>query len=120
MLDMRNQLLMPVSSTNALQHMAQWREYASSNDPIPYLNESEYDVGLMLPFDEQSFKTACRAPLGPPDRAEEMYLEDSTTTTTESQDQQESFTLEPVHVDHGVAMSEESVESGVPDIITQV
>lgn len=114
----RNQLLTSVPSASALQRMAQWGD--SSDDPIPHLDESEYDVGLTLPFNEVSFDAACKTPLGAPDRDEELYLEGPMTPTTKPRGQQEKFTPGPLQVDHGIAMLEESVESGVPDVITQV
>lgn len=115
---MRNQLITSVPSTSALQRMAQWSD--SLDDPIPHLDESEYDVGLTLPFNEVSFEVACKTPLGAPDRDEDLYLERSMTPAIEPRGQQEKCTPGLLHVDHGIAMLEESVESGVPDVITQM
>jgi hypothetical protein len=90
-----------------------------SSQSTPYLDEAEYDVGLTLPFDSTTFTTACRTPLSVPDRAEELYFDGQMTAMMSSEAEQGHFTPAPLQVDRGVAVLEESVELGVPDVITQ-
>lgn len=72
-----------------------------------------------LPSDEELLQVACRVPLKPPGSAEGRQLDGSTASATDSGEPEDGFTAEPVQVDHGVALLEESVELGVPDVVTQ-
>lgn len=113
---LRNQLLSSVPSSNALHKLAQ---SGSSNGDIPYLDENEYDVGLTLRFDERSFETACGTPLNAPNLEEDTYFDDHKSPMMKHEEEEGKFMPEPLEVEDGVAVLEESVELGVPDVVTQ-
>lgn len=115
----RQQILSSVPSRSALARIQQYG-YSDSTNRIPYLPESAYDVGLTLPFDASAYDLACTTPLAPPDVVEERFLNESMTPMMAFEEKQGRFTPSPLKVDHGVAVLEESVELGVPDVITQV
>ena len=77
--------------------------------------ESEYDVGLTLRFNEQVYELARMTPLEPRGELGNEQLDNGAALG--ATEEEESL---PVHVDHGVAMMEESLELGVPDVVTQV
>lgn len=92
---------------------------ASKHDASCLL-ESAYDVGCTVPFDPEAFELARTTPLARPDIAEELFLQECPTPMMEYERIEGKFTPAPLKVDHGVAVLEESVELGVPDVITQV
>lgn len=103
-ISVRHRTLKSVPSKSASDRINQ----SSSTEPhavTPYLPESEYDVGLTLPFNPVMYELACMTPLEP-----------RGTPNAGPRVEEES---EPVQVDHGIAMMEESLELGVPDVITQ-
>lgn len=51
--------------------------------------------------------------------AKELQPNHPVTPMMEREDEEHRFMKAPLEVDHGVAMLEESVELGVPDIVTQ-
>lgn len=112
------QLLTSVPSTHALHRIAQ-SACTSPDEPIPYLNESQHDIGLTLRFDEESFEEAYGTSLAALD-LDGLQTHVSTPPATETKYEEGKFTSEPVHVDNGVAMLEESVALGVLDVITQI
>ncbi|KAF7543626.1 hypothetical protein G7046_g9963 [Stylonectria norvegica] len=116
---MRNQVLCSVPSSSALAHVQQSCHSCTETHHIPYLPESAYDVGLTLPFDADAYEIARTTPLGPPDSMEETYLHGIVTPMMEYEEEERFFTPAPLKVDHGVAVLEESMELGVPDVITQ-
>lgn len=66
------------------------------------------------------FFDACSVPLPPPTSEEQASLLESGSQMMEEEMKEGRFHKEPLQVDHGVAISEESVGLGVPDIITQM
>lgn len=114
--DVRSQVMSSVPTSNALDKLAQ----SGSSEHIPYLDEAEYDVGLTLPFDEQSFAAACGTPMILPDADEETYFFDHKSPMMQHEEQEGLFRPEPLEVEDGVAVLEESVELGVPDVVMQV
>ena len=113
---LRRQLLISVPSSNALHKLAQ---SGCPHGDMPYLDEDEYDVGLTLPFDEVSFATACSTPLGNSDPEEESYFEHK-SPMMQHEEEEGKFMPQPLEVEDGVAVLEESVQLGVPDVVTQV
>ena len=116
---MRRQLLSSVPSSTALNRIYQSGE-GSPDQPFPYLEEDDYDVGLCLPFDEGTFDLARRTPLGPPSTSEDDYFHGVKTSMEELEDTKGCFLSAPLKVVQGVAVLEESVELHVPDVVTQV
>ena len=106
-------------SANAVHRIAQSR-LAYPGQDIPYLDEAEYDVGLTLPFDRALFDVACHTPLGPPDLDEELYFHEHQTAMMGYESESGHFMSEPLEVDRGVAVLEESVQLCVPDVISQI
>lgn len=115
----RQQMLSSVPSTSALDRIGQFG-YLQVGQQVPYLPESEYDVGLTLPFNKSAFESACQTPLEPPNPAEEMYLGRDGTDSANHEELSDALITTQVHVDYGVAMLEESVELGVPDIVAEL
>lgn len=113
----RAQLLSSLPSSNTLNRLAQSGSYL---EDIPYLDECDYDVGLTLPFDIRSFATACATPLSAPDFDEESYFFGHKSPMMQHEEQEGRFKPEPLEVEDGVAVLEESVQLGVPDVVTQV
>ena len=113
----REQLISSVPSSNRLDRLAQSGSYLEN---IPYLDEREYDVGLTLPFDEASFTAACDTPLIAPDAEEESYFFDHKSPMMQNEEEEGRFRPEPLEVEDGLAVLEESVELGVPDVVKQV
>lgn len=115
----RNQILSSVPSPSALAHIQQSGYSMCDDHHVPYLPESAYDVGLTLPFDPDAYELARTLPLTPPDIAEELFLHEAPTPMMGFEHNEGKFTPAPLKVEHGVAVLEESVELGVPDVITQ-
>lgn len=111
---MRHQTLRSVPSQSALDRINQ-SENAEPQSAVPYLSESEYDVGLTLPFNQALYELACMTPLEQQPRG--MTGQVATTANASPRVEEES---KPVLVSNGVAMMEESLELGVPDVVTQV
>lgn len=76
--------------------------------------ESEYDVGLTLPFNQGMYELACMTPLEP------RGVSDPRQHSRPAHLLPREEETKPIPVDHGVAMMEESLELGVPDVVTQV
>lgn len=109
--DVRQRTLKSVPSKSALDRINQSGNVETPS-AIPYVPESEYDVGLTLPFNEAMYKLACMTPLEPRGMTVQAMAVNAGPRALEES--------EPVLVDHGVAMMEESLELGVPDVVTQV
>ncbi|ORY68418.1 uncharacterized protein BCR38DRAFT_471985 [Pseudomassariella vexata] len=87
------------------------------NPYFPYEPADANDVGLFLPFNKTVFARACITLLPPPSPAEEAYLHELAPVV----EQGGRFHEEPLEVgDNGVAVMEESVGLGVPDVVAQV
>lgn len=114
----RRQVLSSVPSATALNRIYQSGE-GPPDQPFPYLEEDEYDVGLCLPFNEYTFDLARRTPLCPPSISEDDFFNGPKTPMEELEDTEGRFLPAPLKVDHGVAVLEESVELHVPDVVTQ-
>lgn len=114
---MRSQVLTSHPSTNALHKLGQ---SDCGSQTTPYLDEEEYDVGLTLPLHEETFEKACQTVIGEPDLAEERDLLGNQPLMMKGEESVGGFLPEPLEVGEGVAVSEESVEVGVPDVVTQV
>ena len=117
---MRNQMLASVPAPSALDHIKQSGYSIAEDHHVPYLPESAYDVGLTLPFDPEAFELARTTALDSPDIAEEVFLQESPSPMMEFENSEGIFTPAPLKVEHGAAVLEESVELGVPDVITQI
>ena len=115
----RIQLLTSVPSSSALVHIQQSSHSTARDHHVPYLPESAYDVGLTLPFDADAYELARTTPLAAPDPMEYLYLQEAPTAMMEYETEEGRFAPAPLQVENGVAVMEESVELGVPDVITQ-
>lgn len=100
---------------------------SSLNDStqIPYVESAEldyfYDVGLTLPFDQQTFDLACSTPLPHATVEEAAFFDMPYKTTMEEYEDGEGIFLErPLQVPGGIALTEEAVESSSPDVMAQV
>lgn len=114
--DMRRQLLTSIPSSNALHKLAQ---FGCPHGDIPYLDEMEYDVGLTQRFDEDAFELACGTPLGEPGQDEENFFNETKSPMMQREEEEGMFMPQPLKVEDGVAVLEESVQLGVPDVVTQ-
>ncbi|KAI1500992.1 hypothetical protein F5X99DRAFT_384069 [Biscogniauxia marginata] len=78
------------------------------------------NVGSPLPSPRTNLIRACLTPLPSPTPGEEMAIRDTATTMMMEESEEGYFHQEPLDVGDGVAILEESVGLGVPDVISQV
>jgi hypothetical protein len=86
-----------------------------------YTSDDDFDVGLVLPFKQGIFERACATELPDITIAEHLALAgDVQSMSTEWQETDEdSFSADPLILPDGVAVTEESLEFGEADILTQ-
>jgi hypothetical protein len=97
-----------------LDRINQTGHASPSQAEIPYMPEAAYDVGLTLPFNREVYELARMTPLEPRGESRNEEVDNAADQGVIEED------ALPVHVDNGVAMMEESLELGVPDVVTQV
>ncbi|TLD05479.1 uncharacterized protein PgNI_09424 [Pyricularia grisea] len=107
-------------------------------DQLKYLTEEACDVGLGLPFSQEEYNTACLTMLPPPDSEEVFGLKDSDirpantmylkdldldhdlrpkTNMERIEEEEGHFGESPLQVADGIALTEEAVQTGTPDIV---
>ncbi|KAI0013589.1 hypothetical protein F4779DRAFT_613320 [Xylariaceae sp. FL0662B] len=69
--------------------------------------------------DSAGFRVAHATPLPPPTPDEQAALHECPTPMMKEEMEEGRFHEQPLEVDHGVAVMEESVGLGVPDVVTQ-
>jgi hypothetical protein len=82
--------------------------------------EDAYDVGLTLPLNGSRYERARLTRLPPPNLEEVVFFAEHPTSMMAYEEEEGEFLPEPLQVDRGVAVLEESVELGEADLITQV
>jgi hypothetical protein len=90
-----------------------------AQDADYYQSEEAYDVGLFLPFNEAVFTRATLTALPSPTTAEDASLRCGPAPMMEEEINEGRFHKEPLDVGNGVAVLEESVGLGVPDVVAQ-
>ncbi|TLS30520.1 hypothetical protein PpBr36_03674 [Pyricularia pennisetigena] len=105
---------------------------------LKYMTEEACDVGLGLPFNREEYDSACSTMLPPPDSEEVFGLSDgdvrpvSTMTVKDHgiardlrpktrmeciEEEEGQFGESPLQVMDGIALTEEAVQAGTPDIV---
>jgi hypothetical protein len=75
---------------------------------------------LFLPFNKAVYARACSTPLPSPTPDEDAFVYNKPTLMMEEEMEEGRFHEDPLDVADGVAMMEESVGLGVPDVMKQV
>ncbi|EHA53047.1 hypothetical protein MCOR27_008893 [Pyricularia oryzae] len=107
-------------------------------DRLKYLTEEACDVGLGLPFSQEEYKFACSTMLPPADFDEVFALNDGDTRSASTlvvkhldlshdlrpktkmeriEEEEGHFGENPLQVVDGIALTEEAVQTGTPDIV---